>query len=47
MSGVAALRVECEVYGVDMWGFDGVIAEGAESNPEDDVLTIRNDIEHR
>ena len=41
------LGVKCEVYGVEMWGFDGVIAEAAESDPEDYVLTIGSDMEHQ
>ena len=46
MSGAVALGHGCEACGGEMRGFDGVIVEDAESDAEDDVLTIRSDMEH-
>ena len=41
-----ALEHICEAFGVEMKGFDGVIANGTEPDVEDDVLTIESDMEH-
>ena len=47
MSGTAELGGECKVYGVEMRDFDGVIAESAKSDLEDDLLTIESGMVHQ